>query len=246
MRIYLDRAQFTLRPQYIPQVKELAGLECELGRAECAPMHAFSPQPQPLPPRDVRQALIHLAARVDVQVEALAMSKGLASGEMVRMFLSGSVAVASHLRPGQDIAALSRMILPYEDMLVTYRRPDGLPWHMFLEGAFSPAEVLLDFECTSRAEPWAPAGDPASGALCPFVMAPVDIAVARTLRASAKDVQDVLALAASGLVTMHEYRRCATAALLYFPGNVQRARERVDQMAMAIEHNLPSAISGLA
>lgn len=185
---------------------------------------------------DLTGALNEVAAHVRQRVRDQGLSD---NADLAAIYLAGSVAIDFHTRMLGDGHFSARVLMSHEDMLVTYRRASGMPWHLFLEDASRPATALVHEDFTGSSSPWL-TGAEASRVLAaglkvaPQVLSPTDLAVVRTVRFCERDLEDVRLLARRGHLNVETYRRRAYSALNAFFGDVDRVRSNIDAMGRII------------
>jgi len=161
-------------------------------------------------------ALRTMLERMDASLQ-----KGGYTGEPIRMYLAGGLAVNYYCgtRYTEDVDASfsHRFILP-KDLTVNYQRPDGRPAFIYFDRNYNTSFALLheDFEHDSRE--WAGIGN--EGRKIELrVLSPLDLAISKIDRFSPRDREDILALAAERFFTDRQLRARALEAVANFIGN---------------------------
>lgn len=166
---------------------------------------------------ELTKAMSELLAKMD-----LSLQESGYSGEAVKMYLAGGMAVHYHCgtRYTEDVDATfsRRLLLPYREMTVDYFQEDGSPSSIYLDPTYNDTFALLHPDYRETSVEWLGMGQEQSK-LKLLVLTPLDLAVSKISRFSQQDREDILALAHHRYFTAEQLRAHAEEALEYYVGN---------------------------
>ena len=152
-----------------------------------------------------------------------------ARGVPLRMYVAGGAAVHFHTgeRISGDIdAALSRRVIPGDDLEVAYTDAAGTPRLLYFDTQYNESFALVHEDAH---EDSVPLHLPGLGRAPVEVrlFSPLDLAVSKLARFAGNDQEDIRALARAGLVGEIALRRRAEQALQGYVGDARRVRTSI-------------------
>ena len=158
-------------------------------------------------------------------------------GEPIEMYLAGGMALHFHCgsRYTEDVDASfsRRLLLPANDLLVDYRREDGVNSTLYFDANYNDTFALMHPDYRERSVEWANIGNE-NRFVRLRVLTPLDLAVSKISRYSEQDRNDILLLAENNLFTSDQLRKHAEEALNYYVGNLHTIRLTIDQLCNEI------------
>ena len=181
-------------------------------------MHSLHPE--------LTKAMAEMLDRMDASI-----LRGGYSGEPIRMFLAGGMAVHFHCgtRYTDDVDASfsRRLLLPASDLTIDYRREDGTPSALYFDASYNDTFALMHPDHQENADEWPGIGNE-NRILHLYVLTPVDLAVSKMARFSEQDREDILDLARLKTFTADGLRAHAAEALDYYVGDTSRVRQSIE------------------
>lgn len=171
----------------------------------------------PAPYPELTEALRRFLDRIDASIRASGYS-----GEPVRMFLAGGLAVnfycGSRYTGDIDASFSHRLLLRDEDLALTYTRKDGRQALLYFDRNYNPLFGLVHEDHEAASVEWSGIGN--EGRLVQLrVLSPVDLAVSKVARFSDQDQADILELARTERLTYPRVEERALEALADYVGN---------------------------
>jgi hypothetical protein len=143
-------------------------------------------------------------------------------GEPIKMFVAGGVAVNYYcgMRYTEDVDASfsKRLLLNFDELNVSYRRRDGSESFLYLDPNYNTSFALLHEDFELDALEWTGVGNE-SRRVHLYVFSVLDLAVSKITRFSDQDRDDILNLAALGLIDAPRLEERARGALVNFIGD---------------------------
>lgn len=194
------------------------------------------------------QVCLHNALNAMIEkIESVIQSYGY-RGEPVKMILAGGMAMNYYcgIRYTEDVDAVfsRKILLPYEDLLVSYIREDGSEGFIYFDTNYTPALSLMHENYEEDIVRYAEstiAGvqvKPTDGVIQLYCLAPIDLALSKIARFSAQDVEDILALARRRYFTADALKHRALEALGYYIGNIQSVENSIHLICEKIKQDL--------
>jgi len=153
----------------------------------------------------------------------------------LKMYIAGGIAVNYYCgtRYTDDVdASFSHRITPLRDIDVNYTRRDGTRAILYLDPNYNPSFSLLHHDFETDSIPWAELNG--TRRIEVRVLHPVDLALSKISRFSDQDREDILSLAAGGLITAGQIKKRAEEALADYIGNPDRIRADILQICSQI------------
>lgn len=152
-------------------------------------------------------------------------------GEPIKMFLAGGLAVnhwcGTRYTEDVDASFSKRLLLPYEDLVVAYRKPDGTQSNIYLDANYNTSFALMHEDFEDDSIEWNGLGNE-KRLIHLFALSPVDLAVSKIARFSDQDRLDIKALAECKLITAKSVKIRAQEALSYYVGNVNSVKTSIE------------------
>jgi len=189
------------------------------------------------PTPELSGALGRILDKIDQSVR-----EGGYRGDLILMYLAGGLAVdyycGSRYTEDVDASFSRRLLLRAEELKTAYQRADGKSAVLYFDANYNTTFALMhpDFEVDSR--PWEGIGNERRIVQL-NVLSPIDLAVSKISRGSARDQEDIRALAADRLITAEALRRRADEALGYYIGNAATVRKNIESTCHDISMILP-------
>lgn len=160
----------------------------------------------------------------------------------LRVYIAGGAAAFFHagVRTTRDVdATLSlRLHLP-TDLEEAYVDRDGNPASVYLDGNYNDTLGPLHESAFQDSTPWKIAG--INPALVDVrVLAAIDLAISKLGRFSDLDKEDIVAMAAAGLIDAEVFEKRAKQALDYYVGHPAMPRRNLADALKLIRANTPS------
>ena len=160
------------------------------------------------------------------------------SGEPVRMYLAGGMAMHFHCgaRYTEDVGASfsARLLVPAQDLTVDYLREDGTPSSLYFDANYNDTFALMHPDYRDNAQKWDGIGNE-DRLVQLFIVNPLDLAVSKLSRFSPQHRHDILLLALRRLFTAVELRNQAAEALDYDVGDTSWLRHNIEEVCEAME-----------
>lgn len=187
-------------------------------------MHSLHPE--------LTEAMSKMLDRMDASIR-----QGGYSGEAIRMFLAGGMAVHFHCgtRYTEDVDASfsRRMLLPGNDLTIDYKREDGTPSTLYFDANYNDTFALMHPDHQENAIEWNGIGNE-ERVIHLFVLAPLDLAVSKIARFSQQDREDIHSLGDRQFFTGAQLRSHALEALDHYVGDTARVRGTIDLISTEI------------
>lgn len=168
---------------------------------------------------ELTQALSEMLDRIDHSLRR----SGYA-GEQVQMYLAGGMAVHYHCgtRYTEDVDATfsKRLLLPYNELAVSYMRQDSTPSSIYLDPTYNDTFALLHPDHRGACIEWSGIGNE-TRLVQLRVFSPLDLAVSKIARFSPSDQADILALATRRFFSTPQFKQHVTEALDYYVGDTR-------------------------
>lgn len=152
-------------------------------------------------------------------------------GEPVIMTLAGGMAVNYYcgVRYTEDVDASfsKKILLPYEDLVVHYRKEDGDDAYIYFDTNYSPALALMHEDYADDLVDY-PEINRKERLVKLFLLSPIDLAISKIARFSDQDVEDILALAGRRYFSAEALKERANEALGYYIGNIGPVKNSID------------------
>ena len=193
------------------------------------------------------QGYVEAVARLFKRIESLL--EGVEPAKLpLRVYIAGGAAAYFHagVRTTRDVdATLSlRLHLP-TDLEEAYVDRDGNPASVYLDGNYNDTLGPLHESAFRDSTPWTIAG--INPALVDVrVLAPMDLAISKLGRFSDLDKEDIVAMAAAGLIDADVFEKRAKEALDYYVGHPAMPRRNLADALKLIRANTPSPKRGSA
>ncbi|MFA5265706.1 MAG: DUF6036 family nucleotidyltransferase [Opitutaceae bacterium] len=173
---------------------------------------------------DLSNALSLLLDRLDETLR-----KGGYSGEPIRMYLAGGMALNYHCgsRYTADVDAIFSKRFHVQEVTIDYKLPNGTPSWLTLDANYNPTFGLLHEDYERDALEWTGIGNE-KRLIHLYVLAPLDLAVSKIARFSPQDREDILTLASSGFFTAEQLKARATESLANFVGDLNTLRSSIE------------------
>lgn len=159
------------------------------------------------------------------------------SGEPVRMYLAGGMALHFHCgsRYTEDVDASfsERLLVPAQDLTVDYLREDGTPSSLYFDANYNDTFALMHPDYRANAQKWDGIGNE-SRLVQLFILNPLDLAVSKLSRFSPQDRSDILLLASHRLFTSVELRSQAAEALEFYVGDRSWLMHNIEDVCEAM------------
>jgi hypothetical protein len=161
------------------------------------------------------------------------------SGEPVKMFLAGGMALHFHCgaRYTEDVDASfsARLLVPSRELTVDYVREDGTPSTLYFDANYNTTFALLHPDFQENAVAWPGIGNERR-LVHLYVFSALDLAVSKISRFAAQDRDDILLLAAHDFFSAAQLRTHAVEALDYYVGNTRWVHGTIDLICDDIAH----------
>lgn len=148
-------------------------------------------------------------------------------GEPVKMYLAGGLAINHYCgtRYTEDVDASfsRRILLPYSDLVVDYRRSDGSTSFIYFDQNYNPTFALLHEDYEKDSLEWEGIGNE-KRIIHLYVLSPLDLAISKIARFSEQDREDIMNLAKHKFFTAVELKNRSEEALTYYIGNTSSVR----------------------
>jgi len=159
----------------------------------------------------------------------------------IQMYVAGGAAL--HLLTGtrvsEDVdAVFSKRVLFNEEIEVSYRDPDGRARLLYLDRNYNDTLGLLHENAHKDARPVDIPGID-NKLIDVRVLAPIDLAVSKLSRFADQDREDILLLAAQGLIDSAALRKRAEQALEGYVGDLNSVRNSMAIACRLIESTQP-------
>lgn len=177
---------------------------------------------------ELTDAFLEIVNKIDAIIHQSAYK-----GEPIRMYVAGGMAMHRYCgtRYTRDVdAEFSRKILlPYDELVVTYQREDGRQTSLYVDAAYHTSIGLIHEDYQDDAWPW---DDIQSehGRLAVYTFSPIDLAISKVSRYASRDQDDILELFRGGWFTAEAFRERAFEAIVYYVGDVGRVQTGVELM----------------
>lgn len=193
------------------------------------------------------QGYVEAVARLFKRIESLL--EGVEPAKLpLRVYIAGGAAAYFHAgaRTTRDVdATLSlRLHLP-TGLEEAYVDRDGNPASVYLDGNYNDTLGPFHESAFRVSTPWKIAG--INPALVDVrVLAPMDLAISKLGRFSDLDKEDIVAMAAAGLIDADVFEKRAKEALDYYVGHPAMPRRNLADALKLIRANTPSPKRGSA
>lgn len=165
------------------------------------------------------------------------LRSGNYSGEPIRMFLAGGMAMHFHCgsRYTEDVDASfsARLLVPANELTVDYEREDGFPTTLYFDANYNDTFALMHPDYRGDAVEWEGIGNE-SRLVHLYVLMPLDLAVSKLSRFSPQDREDILILARRGLFNTTDLRQRAAEALEFYVGDPKWLRLNIDDVCESV------------
>lgn len=165
------------------------------------------------------------------------------SGSPIRMYLAGGMAVnyycGSRYTEDVDASFSRRILLPYADLVVDYRRDDGVQSFIYFDQNYNPSLSLMHEDYEQDALEWQGIGNE-NRLIQLYVLSPVDLAISKISRFTSDDRDDILCLARERLFTADQLRNRAMEALSYYVGDTSWIKTSIEIICKQISEAAPS------
>lgn len=159
-------------------------------------------------------------------------------GNSIQMFLAGGMAVNYYCgtRHTEDVDASfsKRLLLPYEDLSVSYIDEQGKPSFIYFDQNYNTSFALMHEDFEDDSKEWVGIGNE-NRKIQLRVLSPIDLAVSKIARFGEQDCEDILRLAADGYFSADELRSRAEEALSYYVGNTRSVQNGINIICQRIE-----------
>jgi Nucleotidyltransferase of unknown function (DUF6036) len=160
----------------------------------------------------------------------------------IRIYIAGGAAL--HLLTGarvtEDVdATFSKRVLLSEEIVASYRDPDGRARMVYLDRSYNDTLGLLHEDAYDDSRPVEVPGID-KRLIEVRVLSALDLAVTKLARFSDQDREDIRLLAREGLIDAHALRERAEQALGGYVGDLDSVRTSIDVACRLIESPTPA------
>jgi len=153
------------------------------------------------------------------------------------MFIAGGIAMnyycGSHYTEDVDASFSKRLLLNFDELRVSYVRGDGSGSFLYLDPNYNMSFALIHEDFEADAVEWSGIAHETSR-ISVRVFSAVDLAVSKIARFSEQDREDILSLAAAGLIDATHVRERAHEALRDFIGDQRPVLLTIDRVCAEI------------
>ncbi|TDU63097.1 hypothetical protein EI77_04519 [Prosthecobacter fusiformis] len=166
------------------------------------------------------------------------LRRGGYEGEPVQMYLAGGMAVhyycGSRYTDDVDATFSKRLLLPYDQLAVSYMRQDNTASSIYLDPTYNDTFALLHPDHRELSVEWENIGNE-HRLIHLRVFSALDLAVSKIARFSPSDQSDILALASRRLFNSEQLQEHADEALGYYVGDTRWIHLNLIQICQDID-----------